>query len=113
MPAVEDAQQLSGDSGFAPDEDFLEADQEASTEAGDEEPIEEYDTEEEAPEEVGAALASAFEALGPPPAAPAFKIQPRVPRHQRSGRHGAGFDQTARCLPAGRLPAAIAIGGHS
>ena len=43
----------SDSEGFAPDEDFVEADQEASTELGDEEPTEEYDTEEEAPEEVG------------------------------------------------------------
>ncbi|KAL4443678.1 hypothetical protein ABPG75_011415 [Micractinium tetrahymenae] len=43
--------QLSGDSGPAPDEDFLEADQEASTEVASEAPTEEYDTEEEAPEE--------------------------------------------------------------
>ena len=42
----------SGDSGFAPDEDFIEADQEASTEVGDDAVTEEYDTEEEAPEEV-------------------------------------------------------------
>lgn len=44
--------QLSGDSGPAPDEDFLEADQEASTEVASDAPTEEYDTEEEAPEEV-------------------------------------------------------------
>ncbi|KAL4447228.1 hypothetical protein ABPG77_007261 [Micractinium sp. CCAP 211/92] len=43
--------QLSGDSGPAPDEDFLEADQEASTEVASDAPTEEYDTEEEAPEE--------------------------------------------------------------
>ncbi len=42
----------SDSEGFAPDEDFVEADQEASKESGDEGPTEEYDTEEEAPEEV-------------------------------------------------------------
>lgn len=45
-------EQQSGSEGFAPDEDFLEADQEASTEIGEEQPTEEYSTEDEAPEEV-------------------------------------------------------------
>lgn len=55
MSAQDKDQAMSGSDseGFAPDEDFVEADQEASTELGDEEPTEEYDTEEEAPEEVG------------------------------------------------------------
>ena len=47
--------ELSGSgSELAPDEDFVEADAEASTELGGEEaePTEEFDTEDEAPEEV-------------------------------------------------------------
>lgn len=48
--SAEEAQTSSGSSGLAPDEDFMEADQEASTEMGGE-PSEEYATEDEAPEE--------------------------------------------------------------
>lgn len=66
---------LSG-SEAAPEEDFLEADADASTEVGDEEPTEEYDTDVEAPEDVsgrggasvrpGGALARPPHPQGPP-----------------------------------------------
>ena len=52
---MEQEPELSGSgSELAPDEDFVEADAEASTEHGGEEPepTEEFDTEDEAPEEV-------------------------------------------------------------
>lgn len=58
--------QLSGDSGPAPDEDFLEADQEASTEVASEAPTEEYDTEEEAPEVVRRVAGGRSVLLGAP-----------------------------------------------